>query len=293
MGAMEFDSFYQEQWGDRWPALREGLQRPEIQVARHNFFSSGQVAELKAFRPDDFPCCFEVSPEMRGALPRGPENLLSYYILDPASQWAARSLDVQAGDHVLDMCAAPGGKTLVLIESLASAGEILANEPSPARRDRLMSVIRQYVPRDVRERVRVTGKEGGLFSKTHPQAFDRILIDAPCSGERHLLENTKEMANWSEARTAKLAQTQYSLISGGLEALKPGGRLVYSTCSVSRQENDEVVRRILKKKKDRLVQEELNTPEGAEKTEFGIFFLPDRCGFGPLYVSRLRKHEAF
>ena len=291
MGASEFDSFYQEQWGNRWPLLREALTLNEIQVARHNLFSDANLSGLKAFRPADFPECYEVSPEIRAQIPRGSENLLSYYILDPASQWAARSLDVQSGDSVLDMCAAPGGKTLVLIEALANEGEILANEPSPARRERLMGIIRQYVPRDVRDRVRVTGKEGGLFSKTHPNTFDRILIDAPCSGERHLLENAKEMEQWSAARTSKLAQTQYALLSGGLEALKPGGHLVYSTCSVSRMENDEVVRRILKKKKERLVLEELVAPEGAEKTEFGVFFLPDRCGFGPLYVSRLRKAE--
>jgi len=177
----------------------------------------------------------------------------------------------------------------VLIEALAHDGEILANEPSPGRRDRLIKVIQQYVPRDVRNRVRVTGKNGGLFSQSHPETFDRILVDAPCSGERHLLSNAKEKALWSASRTEKLAQQQYSLLSGALEALKPGGTLVYSTCSLSKEENDEVLRRLQKKKGDRFEIHNLAAPALAEKTEFGVAFLPDLCGFGPLFAALLQK----
>lgn len=289
--AKDINSYYADQWGERWNALRESLARPERQVARRNLFSDVATESLDAFKGLELPSCFEVTPDMRQALPRGTEGLLGFYILDPASVWIARALEVQPGDTVLDMCAAPGGKTLVLIEALKDDGEILANEPSPARRDRLMKVIQQYVPRDVRDRVRVTGKDGGLFAKTHPETFNRILVDAPCSGERHLLANAKEMENWSERRSERLAQGQYALLSGALEALKPGGVLVYSTCSLSKEENDEVLARLLKKKKGRVAIEKLAAPEGAEETEHGLFFLPDRCGFGPLFVSRLRKSE--
>lgn len=285
----DFDSFYRQQWQDRWGALREALLATEQQVARKNLFSDASTEALNSFTKLDLPQCFEVTPELRSSLPRGSENLLGFYILDPASVWIARALQVQSGDIVLDACAAPGGKTLVLIEALGEDGQLLANEPSPARRDRLMRVIQQYVSRDVRERVRVTGKDAGLFSKTHPETFDRILVDAPCSGERHLLANPAELAKWSPARTSKLAQTQYALLSGALEALKPGGTLVYSTCSLSKEENDEVVRRFLKKKGDRIQVSPLEVPAEGEPTEFGVFFLPDRSGFGPLYACRLQK----
>ena len=289
MKTRDFDLYYQSQWQDRWPQLRQALTTPEIQVARKNLFADVAPTDLSSFEDFNFPDCFTVTEALRIENPRGSEGLLGYYIMDPASVWIARALDVQPGDNVLDLCAAPGGKTLILIEALKEEGEILANEPSPGRRDRLMKVIQQYVPRDVRNRVRVTGKDGGLFSKSHPDTFDRILIDAPCSGERHLLANQKEFENWSSSRTEKLAQSQYALLSGALEALKPGGTMVYSTCSLSKQENDEVLNRLLKKKGDRLEVVPLAIPKKAEATEHGIYFLPDHAGFGPLFAARLIK----
>lgn len=290
MANTDFDFFYQDQWKERWPSLKEALLRREFQVARKNFFSDVSTEGLQPFHSALFPSCFEVTESLRREIPRGTEGLLGFYILDPASVWIARALEVRPGDTVLDLCAAPGGKTLVLIEALRESGEIIANEPSPARRERLMKVIQQYVPRHVRDRVRVSGKDGGLFSKSHPETFDRILVDAPCSGERHLLENPKELEKWSPARTAKLSQTQYALLSGALEALRPGGTILYSTCSLSIRENDEVVRRLLKKKGERVRVEPLVPPAMAEKSEFGVFFLPDRAGFGPLYACRLIKN---
>lgn len=289
MRTTDFDEFYRVFWGERWPALKRSLTGTEFQVARRNFHSDVSSESLVPTGVLGLAGCFEVTPALRAEIPRGSEGLLGYYIQDPASIWIARQLGVESGDRVLDMCAAPGGKTLVLIEALSAEGEILANEPSPARRERLMKVIQQYVPRDVRERVRVTGKDGGLFSKSHAESFDRVLVDAPCSGEKHLLQSPGELANWSSSRSERLAQGQYALLSGALEALRPGGALVYSTCSVSGLENDGVVGRLLKKKKDKVELAPMTVPAEGEATEFGVIFLPDRAGFGPLFASALRK----
>ncbi len=293
MKTKDLNLFYREQWKDRWDALASALVHPEVQVARRNRFADVSTDGLKELSLNllSLPGCYQVTEELRQTLPRGTEGLLGFYIMDPASVWIAQSLEVQPGDIVLDLCAAPGGKTLILIEALRDEGEILANEPSPGRRDRLMKVIQQYIPRAIRDRVRVTGKDGGLFSKSHPETFDRILVDAPCSGERHVLSNSKEREKWSSSRTEKLAQGQYALLSGALEALKPGGVAVYSTCSLSQMENDEVLRRFLKKKGDRVDMEILTAPSGAEATEFGVQFLPDACGFGPLFAARFRKKD--
>lgn len=284
-----FQNFYREQWGERWAGLDQSLRQAETQVARRNHFADVSVEGLRPFGPE-FAHCFEPNDSLRRELPRGSEGLLGFYLMDPASVWIARALNVQPDDVVLDLCAAPGGKSLCLIEALASgSGEILANEPSPGRRERLMKVIQQYVPRDVRERVRVTGKEGGLFSKSHPETFDRILVDAPCSGERHLLENQKEMTVWSPSRSKRLAQEQYALLSGALEALKLGGTIVYSTCALSHLENDAVLEKFLKKKGDRADVTELPLPDGAERTRYGVQFLPDRLGYGPLFAAQIVK----
>lgn len=224
-------------------------------------------------------------------IPRDPEGLLQYYVMDPASFFAARALGVRDGDQVLDMCAAPGGKSLILAEALKTSGELTANEMSEARRERLKKVIQQYIPRNVRDRVWVTGKDGGKFALTHQEKFDRILVDAPCSGERHLFEAPKELQEWKESRSEKLAQRQYALMTAALLACRPGGRIVYSTCSVSNLENDQVIQRLLKKKEGQFKVLETELPmAGSEKTEYGIQMWPDVCEAGPIYYSVLEKN---
>lgn len=265
--------------GERWPILLEALQQPEIQIGRWNQFSS------EAPKDSDF---FPMSDSQE--IPRDAEGLLKYYVMDPGSYWAAKALEVQSGDQILDLCAAPGGKSLILAEALKDSGELTANEISEARRERLKKVIQQYIPRKIRERVWVTGKDGGKFALTHKEKFDRILVDAPCSGERHLFANTKELQDWKESRSEKLAQRQYALMTAALLATKSGGRIVYSTCSVSNLENDDVIARLLKKKEGQFRVLLQGLPMvGAEVTEFGIRIWPDRCQGGPIYYSVLEK----
>ncbi len=266
--------------GERWPALRAALAGPERQIARWNRFSKEVPANEEFFT-------FEKS----GEIPRDAEGLLQFYVMDPASFFAARALEVQSGDRVLDMCAAPGGKTLILAEALIGSGELIANEVSEARRERLKKVIQQYVPRSVRDRIWVTGKDGGKFALSEKEGFDRILVDAPCSGERHLFETAKEMKEWKPARSEKLAQRQYALMTAALLACKPGGRIVYSTCSVSELENDQVIARLSKKKSDQfeVIRTDLPPVGGSEFTDFGVRMWPDRCEAGPIYYSVLKK----
>lgn len=286
-----FDQFFQSQYKDRWSSLLASLRAKENQVARPNLFSQ-DASSLQ----------WVLNPQF-SEIPRGEDQLLQYYIMDPASILAALALQVQSGDVVLDMCAAPGGKTLILAEALRTSGELIANEMSEARRERLKKVMQQYIPREIRERFWVTGKDGGKFALTHKEKFDRILVDAPCSGERHLLENRTELEGWTESRTKKLGHRQYALMTAALLAVKPGGRIVYSTCSISPYENDDVIRTLQKKKKGFRVldvQDELSDAvkensvlfevfEKRELTEYGLHFLPDQSGAGPIYLSVLER----
>lgn len=290
-----FHEFYQEFWGERWPALWASLAQPEVRVARRNQFSAGQMP-LNLWRPESpMPIkqwgLIDAHSEGVEAV-RGPEGLLSYYIMDPASIFVAQALECQPDDVVLDMCAAPGGKSLILIEALASgAGKIILNELSMPRRERLKKVVQQFVDREVRNRVHLGGKDGGRFALTHPGQFDRILLDAPCSGERHLLQNSKELEQWSPQRSKGLVKRQYGLLTGALEALKPGGSLVYSTCSISKIENEGVIEKFLAKKAGRVEQVGFNgLPAEAEVLPSGaVYFLPDRCGYGPIFMAKFLK----
>lgn len=292
--AHPFYQYFQKVYGERWPVLFASLQVKEQQVARWNqFITSWESSREKAALKNDeslLPGCSWLAEGEHYHPQRAEGDLLDAYIMDPGSVFVARALETQPGDRVLDMCAAPGGKTLILAESLREAGELFCNDLSPERRERLKKVIQQYIPREVRDRVWVQGKDAVQFGLREPESFDRILLDAPCSGERHVLENPKALADWGPRRTEHQAARQYSLISAAFLALKAGGRLVYSTCSISPKENDEIVLKLLKKKKGAIQLVETPLPHAcAEKTDCGYIFLPDRCGFGPLYYSVLQK----
>lgn len=287
----KFEEFYSDTFKQRWPRLRETLLVKENQVHRLNRFanlhsSSAQIGESL------------ISTELSEVQRDSQTSLLKSYVMDPASIIVAEALKVQPDDDVLDMCAAPGGKTLILAEHLKNGeGQLISNEISEGRRDQLIKVIQQYVDRTTRDRVRVSGKDGGLFTKSHPETFDKILLDAPCSGERHLLQNQKELSLWTKSRTEKLAQRQYALLTAALICLKPQGRLVYSTCALSPEENDQVLKKLLKKKEgfQILTSAEEGFPEmkdfevSIEKTEYGHQVLPDKNGFGPLYWAVIVK----
>lgn len=288
------ESFYQhfeKIYGPRWGDLFDALKSPERQVARLNRLSSAEpllLEEATKSHPS-LQDCYWIPPQAFFQPERTNEELLNVYVMDPASVIVARALEVQEGDRLLDMCAAPGGKTLIMIEAIRNAGEIFANDLSPERRERLKKVIQQYVPRTIRDRVWVTGKDGVQFGLKEPDSFDRVLLDAPCSGERHVLENKKAQEEWSPRRGEHLATRQYSLLSAALLAVKSGGRIVYSTCSINPDENDGVIHKLLKKKKDQVKLIPQETYLVGEKTEYGVAFLPDRCGFGPLYYAVIEK----
>lgn len=180
---------------------------------------------------------------------------------------------------------------MILIEALKGKGVIHLNEPSRKRRERLKKVIRDYIPEDFRNVVSVKGQDGAHFGLKAPNTYDRILVDAPCSGERHLLHSPSELEKWTPKRSKRLAGRQYGLLCSALLALKTGGTMIYSTCSISPFENDGVLEKLVDKKKDQFEFEEIDHPflKYAEKSLFGYHFLPDNSGYGPLFITKIKK----
>lgn len=256
-GASLFEAWYSGLFGPRWPALRAALLEPVSHA------------------------------ELRG-------RLLKPYYLDAGSLEAAAALPLPpVGGKVLDMCAAPGGKTLALALALAGAGDpdvsLVANEYSRDRRARLVSVLDEHLDAEARRLVTVTGHDASRWSRYEQGAYDRILLDAPCSSERHVLSSPAYLAEWTPARVRNLAQRQWSLLSGAWLVLSPGGYIVYSTCALSPKENDEVVGKLLKKYPDAEIAMPGVETRG-EKTAYGTHVLPDSSGgAGPLYYALVKK----
>lgn len=229
------------------------------------------------------------------------ERLVRPYRMDRASVLAARSLPLPEEGRVLDACAAPGGKSLVLASRMADRPglTLTANELSSERRRRLKEVLAHHLPSDLAERVTVTGFDAAARARWEREAWEAILLDAPCSSERHVLASPAHMALWSEARVRNLAARQWSLLSGAFLLLRPGGSLVYSTCALSPEENDGVAGRLATKYGESVVFEPVTDQETKpedptfERTRFGILILPDSAGgAGPMYICRVRKARA-
>jgi 16S rRNA (cytosine1407-C5)-methyltransferase len=212
-------------------------------------------------------------------------------MMDRASVLAAESLRLPEDGLILDACAAPGGKSLVLAGRMARGARLLCNELSRERRRRLESVLDEHLDEENRRRVSVSGfdaaKAGG--KKGEWNRFDAILLDAPCSSERHVIQSPKALAEWKPARPRSLAARQWSLLSAAFLLLKSGGCLVYATCALSPEENDGPVSRLLEKYAGEAELDEVDFALG-EKTRFGRLILPDESGgMGPMYVARVRK----
>ncbi len=265
-GAEGFEAYYSNLFDGRWQSIKE------------SFSLEPDYAEWKA----------------------GGEKS---YFLDSASVRAAVSLPLENAMDILDLCAAPGGKTLVLASNMNSEANLLSNERSPERKNRLANTVRDCLPPEIQERVTVICKNGAQMCLKNEEKFDAILLDAPCSSERHVLADPKYLSEWSPSRIKTLSMAQWALLSSAWRMLRPEGYLLYSTCALSPDENDNVVAKLLKKFDNaklcepkislnykNFTQSEL--PE-YEKTEFGAHVLPDKAGgAGPLYFCLLQKIPA-
>ena len=176
-------------------------------------------------------------------LPRGMDG--TFFVQDEASQLIPLILGARAGERVLDLCASPGGKTTALAAEMADAGLIIASDA----RQRRVKLLAETVRLSGAECVRViyVGLSGRLPVQ---QAFDRVLVDAPCSGLGTLRRDPDIRWRRSESDLAGFARDQQALLDRAADVVKPGGRLVYATCSSEPDENDAVVEAFLRRHTD-------------------------------------------
>ncbi len=216
------------------------------------------------------------------------EGLLTHYFLDRSSIFAPLLLPLAPHARVLDMCAAPGGKLLVMLSRQVADVQFLANDLSPARAERLRRVIKEYVPEDFAKRyLRITNRDAVSFALKEPASFDAVLLDAPCSSEAHVARNIQLLKKFTGLRKW-LPQRQYSLLSAALLAAKPGGYVMYATCTINKLENDEVIKKAVARKKIPCEIVPLTPPLG-QTSEYGVTILPHLHGAGPAFYSLLKR----
>ena len=193
-----------------------------------------------------------------------------FYIQSFASYFVIRMLPIAGAEYVLDLCASPGGKALHCYDRMERKRPVIVNEPAGARRMRLTSVLRTY---DARE-LPVLGIDGGLICQFLANEIPLIVLDAPCSGEAHILTQPQRRREWTPKQTMMLARRQLGLLSAAVHALKPGGLILYSTCALSPYENELLVGELLERTEGAV--EPVRWPgEGeAELEKLGVNFRP-------------------
>lgn len=181
-----------------------------------------------------------------------------YYIQEPSAMAPVPYLRVQPGDKVLDLCAAPGGKSTQIAAALQGQGLLVCNEIHPAR----AKILSENVERMGIRNACVTNETPERLASYFPVYFDKILVDAPCSGEGMFRKNDVACEEWSPENVQLCGERQDEILDRAAEMLRPGGRLVYSTCTFAPMENEGSISRFLSRHPE-------FTLELMDKTAFG------------------------
>lgn len=286
---MKMADYYREHYGNETNALFAAMKNPAMKIALINpFLSTSAQDQLRALgsREDALPENFSWLPT--DLTPHVIDGIMSHYFLDLSSAYAQNFLPIASDARVLDMCSAPGGKLLALMSRRGSHTKFLANDVSSARYARLHRVVSNYVPANLTTQiVQLAMKDANMFGLRYAQQFDAILLDTPCSSEAHVLADKKLLTNFVGPQKG-LPHRQYSLLCSALLALKPGGFVLYATCSINPRENQDVIAKALRKKNELCKLVDLQ-PILGRKTEYGVEILPHLHGAGPAFFCLLRR----
>lgn len=283
---------------DDWEAFKQECQkeaRPAIRTnslkARENFQEKLEEdfpeAEKSSWNPDVYRLKRGISPGKSMLHWRG-----EYYVQEESASLPVEVLDPQPGEKVLDMCAAPGGKSTQIASKMKDRGLLVSNDDNSKR----LQSLHANIYRTGASIARVTNYDGRRIPKE--QKFDKILVDAPCSGEGNNARRSFKSSNPQEFDN--LCQIQQKLVENAEILVEDGGTVVYSTCTFAPEENEAVVEKILEETSLQLEKIETDVPHvrGVEKFENRVFssemsktvrIYPHHLESGGIFVARFRK----
>jgi 16S rRNA C967 or C1407 C5-methylase (RsmB/RsmF family)/NOL1/NOP2/fmu family ribosome biogenesis protein len=220
---------------EEWAPFFDSYEKPAVQGLRVNPLKGERVpfADLQ-----QVPWC-ETGYYYDSTLRPGKHYLHdagAYYIQEPSAMITAELAEVIPGEYVLDLCAAPGGKSTQLAGKLKGRGLLVSNEIHPAR----AAILSQNIERMGVRNGAVTNHAPEELVDHFPNFFHKIIVDAPCSGEGMFRKNPEAIEEWSVEHVKMCAKRQLSILEQAVKMLRPGGRIVYSTCTFAVEEDEEV-----------------------------------------------------
>ena len=245
----------QQQLGEEYPQFLESLERPRAVALRFNPEKGErpQLSFVEAPVPWEPNGYYYTSNDRPGLHPYHEAGV--YYLQEASAMAPVALLDPQPGEWVCDLCAAPGGKTTQIAGRMQGEGLLLCNEINPKRAKILSRNIERM------------GVANALVTNEHPQrlaqrfagCFDRVLVDAPCSGEGMFRKEEAAVTDWSEQTVLMCAARQQEILESACQLVRSGGRLVYSTCTFAPEENEQVITAFLQRHAD-FVPEAVHAP---------------------------------
>ncbi|KAJ1537266.1 NOL1/NOP2/Sun domain member 3 [Nowakowskiella sp. JEL0078] len=309
-----FDKFYKDLYGERWESLCRALEQPTRYCCVLNKHASpvhlsillAPLASALMQLPFTSCPCLIIPQDPSVLLPWPSPSLdefgrAPYYLMDAASVLVvSAALKPSPKDSILDLCSAPGGKSFVILQSLEKGGFLQSNDSSSERVKRLKNVVKECLPPmtngvNNRPDVFVSCLDATEPKNFDEERFDKVLVDAPCSTDRHILHDIDQLQKWSASRLRTDSSRQFSLLMTAIRAVRVGGIIVYATCSLASIENDGVISKFLSRISSpttpfcaEVVHLETE-PVIGERTEHGWLVLPDKTTWGPLYFSIIKR----
>lgn len=254
--------------GNEWDAFLESYQHPRTYGLRRNPQKDcGQLPfhlEPVPWAPEGY---YADPQEHPGRHPLHEAG--AYYIQEPSAMAVVSLLDPLPGEKICDLCAAPGGKSTQIAGRLQGQGLLVSNEIIPPR----AKILSQNIERMGISNALVCNETPDRMASFFPAYFDRIVVDAPCSGEGMFRKEEAAVAEWSPEQVALCAKRQQDILEAADIMLQPGGIMVYSTCTFAPEENEEIIAWFLTRHPDYVVEDWKDTRIGEYVSE-----LPDHAG---------------